>query len=290
MPLPESASSLLSNLPFSRSFFSLLPDSHSFDSPFYQVLFNLYDDWLKSISSYTAFSRLVLILRALHVNHERARVILKPNKTTITQPNHIWPTLSDEEWIKVEVQLKDLILAGLCDIVIFIYHSILLILYLQQIMARRTMLTLHRSPRVKFVTLFLVWKSKRRRCNARYFLSPLIPLSLSPPFFFVCVFLNKTFSIFLLFVPQQIAEIEKQSKEVSQMTAVTTKTANKHLEEMIVTTTSNYEQQTFSSKTDWRVRAISATNLHLRTNHIYVTSDGVLLPSLSLRVFISFLD
>ena len=91
-----------------------------------QVLFNLYDDWLKSISSYTAFSRLVLILRALHVNHERARVILKPNKTTITQPHHIWPTLSDEEWIKVEVQLKDLILAGLSHFLsygIFVSYS-----------------------------------------------------------------------------------------------------------------------------------------------------------------------
>ncbi|MFS7909901.1 putative ribonuclease H-like superfamily, PRP8 domain IV core, pre-mRNA-processing-splicing factor 8 [Helianthus anomalus] len=34
------------------------------------VLFNIYDDWLKCISSYTAFSRLILILRALHVNNE----------------------------------------------------------------------------------------------------------------------------------------------------------------------------------------------------------------------------
>ncbi|KAH7955970.1 hypothetical protein HPB52_005303 [Rhipicephalus sanguineus] len=75
------------------------------------VLFNLYDDWLKTISSYTAFSRLILILRALHVNNERTKVILKPDKTTITEPHHIWPTLTDDEWIKVEVQLKDLILA-----------------------------------------------------------------------------------------------------------------------------------------------------------------------------------
>ncbi|KAG7252061.1 LOW QUALITY PROTEIN: hypothetical protein CRUP_029764, partial [Coryphaenoides rupestris] len=75
------------------------------------VLFNLYDDWLKTISSYTAFSRLILILRALHVNNDRAKVILKPDKTTVTEPHHIWPTLTDEEWIKVEVQLKDLILA-----------------------------------------------------------------------------------------------------------------------------------------------------------------------------------
>lgn len=35
------------------------------------LLFNLYDDWLKTISSYTAFSRLVLILRALHVNMDK---------------------------------------------------------------------------------------------------------------------------------------------------------------------------------------------------------------------------
>ena len=74
------------------------------------VLFNLFDDWLKSVSSYTAFSRLVLILRALHVNNEKAKIILRPDKSVITEPHHIWPMLSDEEWIKVEVALKDLIL------------------------------------------------------------------------------------------------------------------------------------------------------------------------------------
>ena len=74
------------------------------------VLFNLYDDWLKSISSFTAFCRLILILRALYVNNERAKIIMRPDKTTITKPNHIWPTLSDDEWVKVEVELKNLIL------------------------------------------------------------------------------------------------------------------------------------------------------------------------------------
>ena len=39
------------------------------------------------------------------------QVILKPDKTTITEPHHIWPSLTDEEWIRVEVALKDLILA-----------------------------------------------------------------------------------------------------------------------------------------------------------------------------------
>jgi pre-mRNA-processing factor 8 len=67
------------------------------------VLFNLYYDWLRTISSYTAFSRLTLILLALHVNNDRTKIILKPDKTTITEPHHIWPKLSDDEWIKVEV-------------------------------------------------------------------------------------------------------------------------------------------------------------------------------------------
>lgn len=65
------------------------------------VLFNIYDDWLKSISSYTAFSRLILILRALHVNNEKAKMLLKPDKTIITEPHHIWPSLTDDQWMKV---------------------------------------------------------------------------------------------------------------------------------------------------------------------------------------------
>jgi pre-mRNA-processing factor 8 len=69
------------------------------------------DDWLKSISSYTAFSRLILLLRGLHVNNEKAKMILRPDKNTITEPHFVWPSLSDDEWIKVEVAMKDLILA-----------------------------------------------------------------------------------------------------------------------------------------------------------------------------------
>ena len=96
---------------------------------------------------------------------------------------------------------------------------------------------------------------------------------------------------------QQIAEIEKQTKEQSQITATTTRTVNKHGDEIIVTTTSNYERATFSSKTEWRVRAISATNLHLRTNHIYVSSDDIketgftyILPKNVLKKFIVISD
>ena len=60
-----------------------------------------------------------------------------------------------------------------------------------------------------------------------------------------------------------------------QLIATTTRTHDKKGDEMISTTTSNYERQTFASKTDWRVRAIAATNLHLRTKNVYVSSDDI---------------
>jgi len=205
------------------------------------VLFNLYDDWLKTISSYTAFSRLILILRALHVNNDRTKVILKPDKTTITEPHHIWPTLSDEEWIKIEVQLKDLILAD--------------------------------YGKKNNVNVASLTQSEIRDI--------ILGMEISAP----------------SAQRQQIAEIEKQTKEQSQLTATTTKTVNKHGDEIITATTSNYETSTFSSKTEWRVRAISATNLHLRTNHIYVSSDDIketgftyILPKNVLKKFIVISD
>ena len=56
-------------------------------------------------------------------------------------------------------------------------------------------------------------------------------------------------------------------------------------------------QDTFGSKTDWRVRAISATNLHLRVNHIYVNRDDIkesgftyVLPKNLLKKFIGIGD
>jgi pre-mRNA-processing factor 8 len=45
------------------------------------------------------------------------------------------------------------------------------------------------------------------------------------------------------------------------MTAVTTRSVNVHGDELIVTTTSPYEQAAFGSKTDWRIRAISVSLL-----------------------------
>ena len=61
----------------------------------------------------------------------------------------------------------------------------------------------------------------------------------------------------------------------------------------------NYEQQVFSSKSDWRARAISATHLPLRLQHIYVSNDDVkddaasftfVLPKNILRAFVAASD
>lgn len=204
-------------------------------------LFNAYDSWLKTVSSYTAFSRLILILRALHVNPERTKQILRPDKTTVTEPHHLWPTLTDEEWMRVEVQLKDLILAD------FGKKNNVNVASLTQSEIRDIILGME-----------IAAPSQQR---------------------------------------QQMAEIEQQAREQSQLTAVTTKTVNKHGEELVVTTTTQYEQQSFASKTDWRVRAISATNLHLRTNHIFVASDDIreegctyVLPKNLLKKFITISD
>jgi len=205
------------------------------------VLFNIYDDWLKSISSYTAFSRLILILRGLHVNMDKVKQILRPDTSVFTEPHHVWPTLTDEQWIKVEVALKDLILAD--------------------------------YGKKNNVNVSSLTQSEIRDI--------ILGMEIAPP------------SV----QRQQVAEIEAEAREQSQLTATTTKTTNALGEQIVVTTTTQYEAATFHSKTDWRVRAISATNLHLRTKHIYVSSEDILedgltyvLPKNMLSKFITIAD
>lgn len=207
------------------------------------VLFNLYDDWLKSISSYTAFSRLILILRALHIDTPRAKMILRPEITTITEPHHMWPTLTDEEWIKVEIALKDLILAD--------------------------------YGKKNNVNVESLTQSEIRDI--------ILGMEIAPP----------------SQQRQDMAEIEKQAKPAasSALTETTTKSVNVHGDEIVVTTTSQYEQNVFSSRTDWRIRAISASNLQLRTQHLYVASEDLrengityVLPKNILRKFITIAD
>eukprot|EP00894_Picocystis_sp_ML_P001929 jgi/Pico_ML_1/52446/g3150.t1 len=133
-------------------------------------------------------------------------MLLRPDKSIITEPHHVWPTLTDEQWIKVEVALKDLILAD------YSKKNNVNVSALTQTEIRDIILGAEITP-----------PSEQR---------------------------------------QEAAELEG-SKETAQVTAITTKTTNVHGEEMIVTTSTPYEQAQFKSKTDWRVRAISASNLHL---------------------------
>jgi pre-mRNA-processing factor 8 len=206
------------------------------------VLFNLYDEWLKTVSSYTAFSRLILILRALHVNQDKTKLLLRPDKTVITQEHHIWPTLPDEDWIKVETQLRDLILND----------------YGKKNNVNTSSLT---TTEVRDIIL---------------------GMEISAP----------------SMQRQQAAEIEKQQQEQQQLTAVTTKTQNVHGEDIIVTTTSQFEQQTFASKTEWRTRAIATSNLRTRANNIYISSDDIkeddhytyIMPKNILKRFITIAD
>ena len=65
---------------------------------------------LKKLVFINSFIRLLLILRSLHVNQEKIKIILKPNRKTVSEKNHLWSTLTREECVKVEVELKNLIL------------------------------------------------------------------------------------------------------------------------------------------------------------------------------------
>ncbi|OMH82497.1 Pre-mRNA-processing-splicing factor 8 [Zancudomyces culisetae] len=228
-------------------------------------LFNLYDDWLSYISSYTAFSRLVLILRALHVNNERTKVILRPTKSILTLPHHVWPSYSlpssaafnsqanenesDLDWVSVENSLKDLILAD----------------YSKKNNVNVASLT-QSEIRDIILGMEIMAPSAQR---------------------------------------QQLAELEKQqqeqqqSQQQQQLLATTTKSHNIHGDEIITTTTSAYESQSFTSKSDWRTRALSSSSLFIRANNIYISSSSLssqlaqhtfVLPRDVLKSFISISD
>ncbi|KIJ29669.1 hypothetical protein M422DRAFT_36884, partial [Sphaerobolus stellatus SS14] len=198
------------------------------------------DDWLKSVSSYTAFSRLILLLRGLHVNNEKAKLILRPDKNTITEPHFVWPSLGDEDWIKVEVAMKDLILADF---------------------GKRNSVNIASLTASEIRDIIL----------GQEIAAPSVQR-------------------------QQMAELEKSNAEAQgQVTAIQTQTTNVHGDALQTVTTTNYEQQVFSSKSDWRVRAIAATHLPLRLQHIYVQNEDIkddaasytyVLPKNVLRAFV----
>ncbi|CCE61602.1 hypothetical protein TPHA_0A05280 [Tetrapisispora phaffii CBS 4417] len=75
------------------------------------VLFNIFDDWLDRISSYTAFSRLILLLRGLKTDEEKAKMIILGDPTIPIKEHHLWPSFTDEQWIDIEFKMRDLILS-----------------------------------------------------------------------------------------------------------------------------------------------------------------------------------
>ena len=60
----------------------------------------------------------------------------------------------------------------------------------------------------------------------------------------------------------------------TKLTAVTTRTTNIHGDEIITTTTSNYEMAQFASKTDWRQRALASGHLISMLNLISSSGSG----------------
>jgi len=105
-------------------------------------------------------------------------MILKPDKNTVTEAHNIWPTLTDDEWIKVEVALKDLILAD--------------------------------YGKKNNVNVASLTQSEIRDI--------ILGAEITPP----------------SLQRQEMIEIEKQNKEQTQLTAVTTRTTNVHGEVRVI--------------------------------------------------------
>ena len=114
--------------------------------------------------------------------HERPRVARERRGGFATASCPHRPTLTDEQWVRVEVALKDLILAD--------------------------------YGKKNNVNVASLTQSEIR--------DVILGMEIAPP----------------SLQRQQVAEIEKQAREQSQLTAVTTKTTNVHGEEMVITTTS----------------------------------------------------
>lgn len=78
------------------------------------IFFNLYDNWCNTVSPFTAFSRLVLILRGCDVDEKKMKKILGTSLDLI-EKEFFWPKFNDKEWIENEILIKDLILENFAD-------------------------------------------------------------------------------------------------------------------------------------------------------------------------------
>ncbi|CEP62605.1 U4/U6-U5 snRNP complex subunit PRP8 LALA0_S05e09362g [Lachancea lanzarotensis] len=212
------------------------------------VLFNIYDDWLDRVSSYTAFSRLILLLRGLRTNEEKAQMILKSDPTIPIKEHHLWPSFNDNQWIQIESKLRDLILDEY---------------------GRKYNVNIASLTQTEIKDLILGQNIKAPSVKR-----------------------------------QQMAEIEaaKSSSNninVDEQSAVATKIkqTNAQGEEIMVVTSTNYENQMFSSSNEWRQRAISNSLLYMRLRTIYLSSEEFveeknvyILPKNLLKKFVEISD
>ena len=208
------------------------------------VLFNIYDDWLERISSYTAFSRLILLLRGLKTDEEKAKMILLSDPSIPIKKHHLWPSFTDEQWITVESQMRDLILEEY---------------------GKKYNVNISALTQTEIKDLILGQNIKAPSVKR-----------------------------------QKMAEIEaarRENNETNISTVMKTKGTNAQGEEIVVVTSANYENQSFTSKSEWRKDAIANTLLYLRLKNIYVASENFVeekniyvLPNNLLRKFVEISD
>jgi pre-mRNA-processing factor 8 len=224
----------------------------------HMYLYNIYDDWLATISPYTAFSRLILILRALHLNPDRAHVILRPDRSVSTEEHHLWPTLGDEQWMRVEVALKDLILADF---------------------AKRHVVSVHSLTQTEIRDIILGAKIQKEDLDEMQRQMDEIDKSSSSSSD------ASSASADAGDAPQ--VRMVETINALGEKTMVTT-SAN----------FAAPGAQRFESKTDWRVRALATTRLPLRASRIYTLSDrfdaeraySVVMPRNVLKRFVAIAD
>ena len=78
---------------------------------------------------------------------------------------------------------------------------------------------------------------------------------------------------------------------------MTVQTTNDQNQKITTTATTNYEQQQFKSNSDWRLRALSATNMQMRVNNVWVSNDDIkdngmtyIMPKNLLKKFVCISD
>jgi len=164
----------------------------------------------------------IFLLCCLLVNNEKAKIVLHLDKSTITEPHFVWPRLSDEEWIKVKVAMKDLIPQDFGK---------------------------HNSVNIASLTISEI-RAWSRDC------STVGPTTTDGQTREQCRGTEPGYSC-----PDVSNHL---LLDVCVLTNLNSQTTNVYGDIIQTITTTNYEQESFSSKSDWLVRVVSATPLTLR--------------------------